>query len=150
MTESKSTLLRPLTAREKWVMVPFKDEKGSDKLAILNPNSRFMLHPMVTGPAGVVFYQPKAGWLEVSVSAFSWDERSISFRVHKNTLPGVGLKEMTVASGTIEIVESDLLLLEVHGLTFDGKSPVEWISFEEFATPFPIDLEWSAAGQEQV
>jgi hypothetical protein len=111
-------------------MTPFTEE-GNDMLAILNPDSRFMLHPITTNEDGE-YYQPDNGWLEVSVSAFDGEKQTIRFCVHNNTLPGVGLKKMMEVHGTFEDVATNFLRLEVHGLTFDRETPVEWISFEDF------------------
>jgi len=115
-------------------MVPFT-ERGNDMLAILNPKSRFMLHP-ITADDDQVLYQPKDDWLAVSVTEFDMKKKAIVFNVHSNTLPGVGLKKMKVVHGTIEDVDENFLRLTVDGLTFDGESTVDWISFEDFE---PVD-----------
>lgn len=133
MLATEIDLPRTLTDGETWNMVPFTGEEGGDMLAILNPDSRFMLHP-ITVDDDWVYYQPKDGWLTVSVSSFDWTTKTIVFRVHDNTL-NVGLKKMQVVTGTIEDVQSNFLRLEVQGLTFDGGTPVDWVSFEDFQMP---------------
>lgn len=130
MLATETALPRTLDEAYTWNLSPLA-EQDNDQLAVLNPDSRFMLHPFVEGDDGV-YYQPNDGWLEVSIAAFDWEEQTISFRVHNNTLPGVGLEKMHVARGLIEDVDHNFLRLTVHGLTFDGETTVDWISFEDF------------------
>jgi hypothetical protein len=122
-------LPRTLNEDHVWIMVP-SSEEDDDQLAVLNPESRFMLYPIVEGDDGL-YYQPQNGWLEVSIAAFDCESDTIKFRVQENSLPGVTLMERKVARGTIETVDHNFLRLTVHGLRFDNQTPVDWISFEE-------------------
>jgi hypothetical protein len=111
-----------------------------DLFAILNPRSLFVLHPMFTSDEDVLDadYYPTDGHLAVSVVACDMDKKTISLRVHANTLPGVSIVESDIVHASIGDVDEEVIFLStIVGLAFDGESPIEnWVKLSDYKPPF--------------
>lgn len=139
MTAPVITLPTTLSSDLNWNITP--PQGGTwDVFAILNPRSLFVLHPMFTSDEDVLDpdYYPADGHLAVRVVACDVGKKTISLRVHANTLPGVSIVESDIVHAIINDVDEEIIFLSpLAGLTFDGVSPIEnWVKLSDYKPPF--------------